>query len=101
MKSNLISKMLGIGVAASTVIALAGALFTAAPVAADTTKWTTINTPSWEDGVILPANNILDYDISGEDGNTIYVIAEVDRDCQGDLIISLRYSGFNGVSVGP
>ena len=51
------------------------------PAAADTTEWSTINTPSWEDGVILPASDILDYDISGEDGNTIYVVAEVDRAC--------------------
>ena len=81
MKSNLFSKILGVGVAASTVIALARRPLVASPAAADTTKWTTINTPSWKDGVILPASDILDYDISGDDGNTIYVVAEVDRSC--------------------
>src|SRR5512137_786289 len=84
MKSKLISKILGIGVAASTVIALGGSFLVAAPAAADTTKWSSIETPSWTDGVILPASDILDYDISGDDGNTIYVIAEVDRSCAGD-----------------
>jgi len=81
MKSNLISKILGVGVAASTVIALGGALLVASPVAADTTKWTDINTPNWEDGVILPSSDIIDYTVSGENGEVIYVIAEVDREC--------------------
>jgi len=47
-------------------------------------EWSSINTPSWEDGVILPGNDILDYDISGADGSVIYVVAEVDRDCSTD-----------------
>jgi photosystem II stability/assembly factor-like uncharacterized protein len=77
---NKISRVLGIGLSAGLVFGLIGALF-AAPVSADQMKWTIVNTPSWEDGVILPGNDIIDYDISGDDGSVIYVVAEVDREC--------------------
>ena len=65
MKSKLISKILGIGVAAITVIALGGAFLSASPAAADTTKWTSINTPSWEDKVIVPGADIYHYAVGG------------------------------------
>ncbi|MDD5083223.1 MAG: sialidase family protein, partial [Dehalococcoidales bacterium] len=76
MKNKLLSKILGVGVAASTVIALGGA-FLASPAAADTTKWTTINTPSQEDYVIVPGADIYDYAVGGEDGSIVYAVGEI------------------------
>jgi len=75
-----ITKILGIGLSAGLVFGLIGALF-AAPVSADLMEWGIVNTPSWEDMVIVPASDILDYDIGG-DGDTIYAVLEVgcDRD---------------------
>jgi hypothetical protein len=76
---NIISKIAGVGLTVGLVFGLTAALF-AAPVSADMTKWGLVNTPSWKDLVILPASDILDYDIGG-DGDTIYAVLEVDYDC--------------------
>ena len=71
MKSK-ISKILGIGLTAGLVLGLIGAVF-AAPVSADVMKWGKVSTPDMGDMVILPASDILDYDIGG-DGDTIYAV---------------------------
>jgi hypothetical protein len=72
---NRISKILGLGVTAGLVFSLIGAV-SAAPVAADEMKWTTVNTPSWADHVIEPGSDIFDYAV-GPDGDTIYAIGAV------------------------
>ncbi|MFC1957147.1 hypothetical protein ACFLVY_02510, partial [Chloroflexota bacterium] len=78
---NRIAKILGIGLTAGLIFGLIGAVF-AAPASAGMMEWTTINTPSWEDLVILPASDILDYDIGG-DGDTIYAALESLESCNG------------------
>jgi hypothetical protein len=78
MKSR-ISKILGIGLSSGLVLGLIGALF-AAPASADLMEWGIVNTPSWEDLVILPASDILDYDIGG-DGDTIYAVLDMISAC--------------------
>jgi hypothetical protein len=45
-------------------------------------EWDIANTPSWEDLEILPAADILDYDIGG-DGDIIYAVLETDQPCNG------------------
>ena len=67
MQNRRISKILGIGLSAGLIFALLGAVL-AAPVAADEMKWSTVNTPSWEDNVIVPGSDIAHYDIDGDDG---------------------------------
>jgi hypothetical protein len=84
MKSK-ISKILGIGLTAGLVLGLIGAVF-AAPVSADMMKWSKESTPSRQDMVILPANDILDYDIGG-DGDTIYAVIEVDDECDSCMLV--------------
>ena len=76
MKSKLISKILGCGITAGLVFGLIGAMF-AGPAAAGEVEWSKVNTPTWEDGVILPYSDILDYDISGDDGSIVYVVAKI------------------------
>jgi len=78
MKSR-VSRILGVGLTVGLVFGLAAALF-AAPVSADMMKWGLVNTPSWKDLVVLPASDILDYDIGG-DGDTIYAVLEVNYNC--------------------
>jgi len=82
MKSKTISKILGVGVSAGLVFGLISTLF-AGPAAADTTKWTTVNTPSWEDGVILPGSDILDYAVGGTDGSVIYAVLQLNSNGRG------------------
>jgi len=71
----------------------------AAPAAAGEMEWTLENTPSWEDMVILPASDILDYDIGG-DGDTIYAILETSTRCNdvGDNDLALVKSTDGGVT---
>ena len=73
--------ILGIGLTAGLVFASLAAVF-AAPATAGEMEWTLTNTPSWEDMVILPASDILDYDIGG-DGDTIYAVLEIVSVCTG------------------
>ncbi|MFC1939023.1 hypothetical protein ACFLWM_02590, partial [Chloroflexota bacterium] len=80
MKSK-IHKILGIGLSAGLIFGLIGTVF-AAPVSAGMMEWTLTNTPSWEDLEILPASDILDYDIGG-DGDTVYAVLEVNSTCNG------------------
>jgi hypothetical protein len=84
MKSK-ISKILGIGLTAGLVLGLIGAVF-AAPVSADMMKWSKVSTPSRQDLVILPENDILDYDIGG-DGDTIYAVLEVNDECNSCMYV--------------
>jgi hypothetical protein len=80
MKSR-ISKILGIGLSSGLVFGLIGVLF-AAPASANLMEWGVVNTPSWEDLVIVPGSDILDYDIGG-DGDTIYAVLESNETCNG------------------
>jgi hypothetical protein len=80
MKSR-ISKILGIGLSSGLVFGLIGVLF-AAPASADLMEWGVVNTPSWEDLVIVPGSDILDYDIGGDD-DTIYAVLESNETCNG------------------
>jgi photosystem II stability/assembly factor-like uncharacterized protein len=91
MKSR-ISKILGIGLSSGLVFGMIGVLF-AAPASADLMKWGIVNTPSWEDLEILPASDILDYDIGG-DGDTIYAVLESNELCNGvgDLVNYLNFA---------
>jgi hypothetical protein len=94
MKSK-ISKILGIGLTAGLVLGLIGAVF-AAPVSADLMKWGKVSTPDMGDMVILPASDILDYDIGG-DGDTIYAVLEVYNECTvGDCNLVGDESDCNG-----
>ena len=70
---------LGIGLSVGLVFGLIAAAFVS-PVAAGETEWTKVNTPSWEDLVILPDSDILDYDVGG-DGDIVYAILELDASC--------------------
>lgn len=67
MKSKLISQILGWGVAAGMVAGSLASAFISSPVAADETKWTTVNTPSWTDHVIEPGSDIYHYAVDGKD----------------------------------
>ena len=71
-----ISKILGIGLSAGLIFTLIGAVF-AGPVSADLMEWGIVNTPSWEDNVIVPGADIYDYAVGGEDGNTIYAVGAI------------------------
>ncbi len=75
MKNKSISKILGWGLATGLIFASVAAIF-AGPVAADEMKWSTINTPSWEDHVIEPGSDITDFAV-GPDGDTIYAVGQV------------------------
>jgi len=90
MKIRKLKGLLGTGLVAGLVFALIGAVFVG-PAAAGETKWTINNTPDWGDSVILPAGDILDYDIGG-DGDIVYAVLELescsadrDRSAYGDL----------------
>jgi hypothetical protein len=88
---NKIPKILAIGLSAGLVFGLSGALF-AAPVSADLMEWGIVNTPSWDDLVILPASDIIDYDIGG-DGDTIYAALELRSECT-DVGVAIDGGGF-------
>ena len=79
MRFGRFNKFLGIGLTAGLVVASLAAVF-AVPAVAGEMEWTLENTPSWEDMVILPGSDILDYDIGG-DGDIIYAVLEVDESC--------------------
>ncbi|MDD5511148.1 MAG: hypothetical protein PHI12_10115 [Dehalococcoidales bacterium] len=81
MKTKLISKILGVGLALGLTLSL-GAAFIAAPAAqADEMEWGAVNTPSWDDLVILPASDILDYAVGGDEGDIIYAVLELESEC--------------------
>ena len=88
MKRNSFSKILGWGLSAGIVFASIASVF-AAPAIAGEMEWTMTNTPSWDDMVILPASDILDYDIGG-DGDTIYAVLETLEDCNAVSYTHLR-----------
>jgi hypothetical protein len=89
-----ISKILGIGLSAGLILGLIGAVF-AAPVSADLMKWGIVNTPSWEDNVIVPGADIYDYAVGGEDGNTIHAVGAIKG---GDDGMTPDYSYLAGVT---
>ena len=81
MKPKLISKILGVGLAIGLVLSL-GAAFIAPPAAqADQMEWSPVNTPSWDDLVILPASDIMDYAVGGDEGDIIYAVLRLYSDC--------------------
>ncbi|MDD5509555.1 MAG: hypothetical protein PHI12_01900 [Dehalococcoidales bacterium] len=81
MKTKLISKILGVGLALGMVLSL-GAAFVAAPAAqADEMEWGPVNTPSWDDMFILPSSDILDYAVGGDEGEIIYAVLELSSGC--------------------
>ena len=81
MKTKRIAKILGLGLAAALAFSL-GAGIGLTPASADVHEWSTINTPSWEDNVILPGSDLRDMAIGGENGDVIYVIATLDDKCR-------------------
>ncbi|MDD5510396.1 MAG: hypothetical protein PHI12_06285 [Dehalococcoidales bacterium] len=81
MKTKLISKILGVGLALGLTLSL-GAAFIAAPAAqADEMEWGQVNTPSWADMVILPDSDIIDYAVGGDEGEIIYAVLELNGYC--------------------
>jgi len=64
-------------------------------------EWTLENTPSWEDMVILPGSDIIDYDIGG-DGDTIYAVLETHEICNGvgDLVNYQHFALIKSVDGG-
>ena len=81
MKTKRIAKMLGVSLVAVLAFSL-GAL--SLPVSADPDphEWSTINTPSWEDNVILPGSDLRDMAIGGN-GDVVYVVARLDNCSDG------------------
>ena len=78
MKTKLLSKLLGVGLAIGLTFSL-GAAFIASPAAqADEMEWGQVNTPSWEDMVILPASDILDYAVGEDEGDVVYAVLELE-----------------------
>jgi hypothetical protein len=91
MKIRKLKGALGIGLTVGVVFAMIGVVL-AAPAAADLTKWTTVNTPSWADKVIEPGSDIFDYAV-GPDGDTIYAIGAINTlDQPGDSITGISGS---------
>ncbi|MDD5511239.1 MAG: hypothetical protein PHI12_10570 [Dehalococcoidales bacterium] len=81
MKTKLISKILGVGLALGLTLSL-GAAFIAAPaVQADEMEWGQVNTPSWEDMVILPGSDIIDYAVGGDEGEIVFAVLELFSEC--------------------
>jgi len=81
MQNKLISKILGVGLALGLTFSL-GAAFIASPAAqADEMEWGPVNTPSWDDMVILPASDIIDYAVGEDEGDVIYSVLELSSEC--------------------
>ena len=57
MKNTRIAKILGVALSTGLVLAMIAAVFVA-PVAADETEWSKFNTPSHQDGFIVPGSDI-------------------------------------------
>ena len=78
MKTYRISKILGWGLATGLVFALGAAILLPTPSAAQPSEmeWTTVTTPSEEDGVIVPGSDIFSY-CFGPDGDTIYALGAI------------------------
>ena len=77
MKIKSLKGALGIGLTAGLVVSSLAAVFTS-PAVAGEMEWTRENTPSWDDMLILPSSDILDYDI-GPDGDIIYAVLAVNE----------------------
>jgi len=91
MKIRKLKGALGIGLTVGVVFAMIGVVL-AAPAAADLTKWTTVNTPSWADHVIEPGSDIHDYAVA-PDGDTIYAIGAISSLVQPDRGSNTMISG--------
>ncbi|MDD5591179.1 MAG: hypothetical protein PHY18_04560 [Dehalococcoidales bacterium] len=81
MKTKLLSKILGVGLAIGLVLSLGAAFLPAGEAQADQMEWGAVNTPSWDDLVILPSSDILDYAVGGDEGDIIYAVLEVNGPC--------------------
>jgi len=81
MKTKLLSKILGVGLALGLVFAMGTAVIPTDEAQADEMEWGTVTTPSWDDLVILPASDILDYAIGGDEGDIIYAVLELASEC--------------------
>jgi len=90
---NKIRAVLGIGLSTGLVLAMIAAVF-AAPAAADETKWTKFNTPSQQDGFIVPGSDIYHYDIAEDDGSRIVAVGAINGsdDCKVDSMQGLTGS---------
>jgi len=98
MKIKRLKGVLGVGLSAGLVIASLAAVF-AVPAVASEMEWSLENTPSWDDMVILPSSDILDYDIGG-DGDTIFAVLAVDvSDVGFDGLESISGSVFNDYAL--
>ena len=110
MKTKLFSKILGVGLALGLVFALGAAVIPAGEAQADEMEWGEVNTPSWEDLVILPASDILDYAVGEDEGDVIYAVLELDGSCTevgymlwaaGDVIPNLPAAVLTFYDVAP
>ena len=83
MKGNRIAKILGVALTTGLVFALISAVFVT-PAAADETEWSKLNTPSHEDGFIVPGSDIYHYDIAEDDGSIIVAVGAINGsdDCE-------------------
>jgi len=81
MKTKLFSKILGVGLAIGLVFALGAAIIPAGEAQADEMEWGQVNTPSWEDLVILPDSDIIDYAVGEDAGDIVYAVLELDGTC--------------------
>ena len=72
-KGKWLSRALHVTIALSFIL---GALVVAPSVSADpgTSKWEKQGTPTEDDKVILPGSDIIDFDVTGSDGMTVYAI---------------------------
>jgi len=72
VKTKRISQLLGWGLSIAVVLSLGLA---ALPVGAQgEMEWAEITTPSWDDYVILPDSDILDYAVGSDDGSIVYAV---------------------------
>ena len=81
MKTKLISKILGVGLAIGLVFSLGAAFIAPTAAQADQMEWSPVHTPSWDDLVILPSSDILDYAVGGDEGDVIYAVLELESSC--------------------
>jgi len=72
-KGKWFARALHVTIALSFIL---GALVVAPSVSADpgTSKWEKQGTPTDDDKVILPGSDIIDFDVTGSDGMTVYAI---------------------------
>jgi len=97
-KGKWFARALHVTIALSFIL---GALVVAPSVSADpgTSKWEKQGTPTHEDKVILPGSDIIDFDVTGPDGMTIYAIGTLYDLCNewwDDAVDPVGPAGGNG-----